>query len=301
MTKKIILLTLFFLLIFDFSKAQSIEILRQKINQVLADKSATVGVAIRGMHPRDTLAINGNKHLPMHSVFKFHLALAVLYQVDQGNLSLNQKVSIEKELIDTYRNFYSPIRKKYPNGTKLTLAELIEYTVALSDNLGCDVLFDLIGGTKVAESYIHKLGIKDIAIVHPELIMQAEWKNQYDNWTTANAANQTLELFFKNEGDLLSKKSYNFLLNVLKGTKTGEKSIRGLLPKDAVIAHKTGYSGKNDQGLIGGLNDIGIVFLPDNSFFYLSILVSNSVEGYENSQKIIAEIAKLTWDYFKKK
>ena len=301
MTKKATLLTLFLLLTFGFSKAQSIETLRDKINQVLADKSATVGVAIRGINAKDTISINGDKHLPMHSVFKFHLAVAVLHQVDQGKLSLNQKISINKELIDTYRNFYSPIRKKYPDGTELTLAELINYTVALSDNLGCDVLFNLIGGTEVVETYLHKIGIKDIAIAYPELIMQAEWKNQYDNWTTANAANQALQLFFENADNLLSIKSYDFLLNVLKGTQTGKKSIRGLLPKDAIVAHKTGYSGKNNQGLIGGLNNIGIVFLPNNSCFYISVLVSNSMEDYETSQNIIAEIAKLTWDYFKKK
>ncbi|OJJ15037.1 class A beta-lactamase [marine bacterium AO1-C] len=298
MTKKTTLLALFFLLTFGFSEAQSIQALKEKINQVLKGKSATVGVAIQGVNATDTLSINGNKHLPMQSVYKYHLAMAVLHQVDQGKFRLDEKISISKKTVKAYSHLWSPLRKKYPNGAKVALSEIIKYTVAWSDNVGCDLLFKLIGGPKVAEAYMHKIGIQDIAIVDPEIKMQAKWKRQYKNWTTAKAANQVLQLFFKNTNNLLSPKSYNFLLNVLKGTKTGKKSIRGLLPKDAVVAHKTGHSGKNKKGLTGALNNIGIVFLPGNSYFYISVLVSNSMESSATNQKIIAEIAKLTWDYF---
>ena len=301
MTKKTAIVILLSLFTLRFSQAQSIEILRQKIHQVLKGKSATVGVAIRGVNPADALSINGDKHLPMQSVYKYHLALAMLHQVDQGKFRLNEKIVIDKKMVKSYNNLWSPLRKKYPNGAKITLAEILKYTVAWSDNLGCDLLFKMIGGPKVAESYIHKIGVKDIAIVHPEIEMQAKWKRQYKNWSTAKATNQVLRLFFENSEKLLTKKSYDFLLNVLKGTKTGKKSIRGLLPKETVIAHKTGHSGKNKKGLTGALNDIGIVFLPDNSYFYLSVLVSDSMESKATNQKIIADIAKLTWDYFNNK
>ena len=155
------------------------------------------------------------------------------------------------------------------------------------------------GGTEVVQSYLHRIGIKDIAIVHNEMIMQAKWDRQYDNWTTAKAANQSLQLFLENHNQLLSKKSHQFLLETLKGTKTGQKSIRGRLPKKTVVAHKTGMSGKNNQGLTGALNDIGIVFLSENSYFYISFLLSDSRETDETNQKLIAEITKLAWDHFK--
>ena len=48
MTKRATLLILFLSTIFSFSNAQSIETLRLKISKVLQDKSATVGVAIKG-------------------------------------------------------------------------------------------------------------------------------------------------------------------------------------------------------------------------------------------------------------
>ena len=35
----------------------------------------------------------------------------------------------------------------------MPISELIQYTVAQSDNVGCDVLLRLIGGTQVVQKY----------------------------------------------------------------------------------------------------------------------------------------------------
>src|SRR6476646_7238470 len=77
--------------------AQSIERLRKEIQQIIASKNATVGISIKNIEDKDTLSINGNSMMPMMSVFKFHIALAVLDQVDKGKLKLNQKFFIKKE------------------------------------------------------------------------------------------------------------------------------------------------------------------------------------------------------------
>ena len=244
--------------------------------------------------------INGDVHLPMQSVFKFHLALVVMHQIDQGKFSLEDDLNITKDLIDTYKHLYSPIVKEYPNGTKLTVGEVLEYTVALSDNLGCDLLFEKVGGTAVVQDFLHQNGIKDIAIKHPEIMMQADWQRQYENWTTAKAATKTLKLFYGNANNLLSEASYQVLLNILKGTKTGQKSIRGFLPENTIVAHKTGYSGINQEGIIGAFNNIGIVFLPNGKHFYISVFVSDSKEDFETTQAIIAKVAKLAWDHYSK-
>jgi beta-lactamase class A len=290
-----------FLLVFcvySIINAQGINTLRQQINEAIDGKDATVGVAIWGMDPEDTLSINGGKHLPMQSVYKFHLALAVMHQVDQGNHHLDDVISIDKAFMDTYQHLWSPLRKKYPDGADISLGEIIQYTVAWSDNVGSDLLFNLVGGTQVVNDYMHSIGITDIAILYPEIVMQGDWNIQYQNWSTANAANQILRLFFENKEGLWSTESHQYLLDILKGTRTGTKRIRGLLPAEAVVAHKTGYSGKNEDGLSGAVNNIGIVFLPDNSYFYISVLVSDSMESDEVNQQIIAEIAKRAWDYF---
>ena len=89
--------------------AQNIDTLKKEIEKIIAIKKATIGVSIIGSDVRDTLNINGNKHFPMISVFKFHIALTILNIVDKGELSLKQKIFIKKsELLE---NTWSPFRK----------------------------------------------------------------------------------------------------------------------------------------------------------------------------------------------
>ena len=285
-----IILQLSFLNIF----AQNL-VLREKINQIIKSKNATVGVGIMNFEDGDTLMFNGKEHFPMQSVYKFHLALAVLNQVDKGKLTLNQNIFVNKSDLIPYLN--SPIREKYPQGNvNLPLSEIIKYTVSQSDNVGCDLLFKLIGGPEKANKFIHNLGVKDVAILDPEVRIQNDWSLQYKNYSTPFAAIQLLQKFHRQQ--ILSKSSQDFIYKIMVETTTGLDKIKGLLPRKAIVAHKTGSYGKNKEGLTGGTNDIGIVTLPNGKQFAIAIFVSNSMEDEAKNDKMIAEIALVAWNYY---
>ncbi len=185
--KKTLLTLLALLTFFTQGHSQEIESLRQKIEHIIHSKEAIVGVAIHGMEVKDTLSINGQKHFPMQSIFKFPIALTILSEIDKGNFTLDQKIDIKKS--ELLPGLWSPIRKKYPEGGTLTVAEIIEYTVALSDNVGCDVLLRLLGKPKAVEDYFLNLGFKDFAVKINEETMQNNWDMQFLNWTTPIEAN----------------------------------------------------------------------------------------------------------------
>lgn len=283
------------ILTFHFQSYAQIDKLKTQIGQITKGKQAKVGVAILGLDFKDILTVNGGDHFAMQSVYKFHLALAVLNQVDKSKLSLNQKVFVSKA--DIRPDTWSPLREKYPNGNvNITVSELLSYTVGQSDNNGCDILFKLLGGTNVVNQYIHGLGIKDVAIVGTEAQMHADWNVQYTNYSTPLAAAKLLEKYHKSH--VLSKNSQNFLWKLMVETTTGTTKIKALLPKTAIIAHKSGWSGSNKDGLTGATNDIGIITLPNGKQFALAIFVSNSMEKEIINDRMIAEISKATWDYF---
>ncbi len=275
---------------------QSTDSLRLQLEQIVASKNAVVGVAIMGSNG-DTLSIHGDRHFPMQSVFKFHIGIAMLSAIDKGRFALKQKITIEeKDLLPT---LYSPLRDKYPKGATLTIAELLEYSISQSDNVSCDILLRLLGGPEAVEVYFKAHGIADISIKINEEVMQNNWDMQFQNWTTPKAANQVLQTFYKNENKLLSKKSYKFLWKVMRETSTGQKRLKGLLPKGTVVAHKTGWSGTNkDTGITAAVNDIGIVFLPNGQYFFISVFVTDSKEDSDTNERILADICKATWDYF---
>jgi beta-lactamase class A len=267
--------------------------LKQKITDYLQTKKAEVGVALYGIESGDTMTIGENKQYPMQSVYKFHVALAVLKQVDQGKYKLDQKVLVKKS--DLIPKTWSPMRDKYPEGNvELTLAEILEFTVSKSDNNGCDLLFRMLGGTEKVNQFIHRLGVEKINIAFTEDEMHQSFDAQYSNWTTPYTTVTLLKVFY--EGKLLSKKSSDFLMQALINTTTGRKRIKGLLPESTLVAHKTGTSGANDEGVISAVNDVGIITLPNGKHLALAIFVSKAKETEEDCEKIIAEVSKMVWD-----
>ena len=171
-------LTALLILLLTNCHAQNKEtnVLRNKIAQIVADKKAIVGVSIIGEDGKDTLSFYGDRRFPMQSVFKFHIALAVLSEIDKGKLSLDQKISIGKDDL-LPEDFWSPLRDENPNGGSFTIEKLIQYSVSHSDNTACDVLIRLIGTPKTVEEYFKKNGIQDIQITFNEEDMQANWDN----------------------------------------------------------------------------------------------------------------------------
>lgn len=295
--RRLLYLAVFFILIIGCkSSDKSTDVLRKEIQQIISDKKATVGISIIGNDGKDTISFNGNKHCPLQSVFKFHIALAVLAEIDKGKFTLDHKVEVKKD--EMLPDLYSPLRDEHPDGGSFTIAKLIQYSVSQSDNVACDVLIRLIGTAKTIEEYFKKQNIKDIAINVNEEVMQSKWENMFLNWITPKASSEVLKLFYENKNQLLSKTSYDFLWQTMKETSTGADRLKSALPQNTVVAHKTGTSGTNAEGLTPATNDIGIVFLPNGDHFMISVLVTDSMESEETNAKIIADIAKVTYDFY---
>lgn len=293
MIKRYLVSVAVLLLVASHCLAQTSELLHQQLQQIVSTKNAVVGISIAGQN-LDTLSINGDVHFPLQSVFKLHIALAVLEQIDRGLFSLDQKITIEKK--DLLPGFYSPLRDKYPNGGALPLSEILYYTVSKSDNVGCDRLIKLIGGPHVVENYFIKNNFKDVSIKINEEVQQSKWNLQFLNWTTPNAATGVLTAFYNTK--LLSKKSYNFIWKIMRETETGKDRLKAQLPKGTIVAHKTGTSATNEEGLTAAVNDIGVVSLPNGQAYMISVFITNSLEGDETNAKIIADISEATWKYF---
>lgn len=286
------LLFLFSTIVVAFPMFSQNEVLRNKIQKIIQGKDATVGVALI-VDGKDTLTINNNFRYPTQSVYKFHLALAVLDYLNKNNLTLDHQLYVKKG--DLLPNTHSPLRDDYPQGEMyLSVADLIKYTVSKSDNNGCDILFRLVGGTAVVDRYIRGLGLSEFAIAATEEEMHGPWEVQYTNWSTPYTAAQALEIF--RTQDILPQPFHNFLWDTLAGTITGGNKIKALLPEGTFVAHKTGSSFRNAEGLKAAENDIAIIQLPDGRYYSLVVFVADSMESNDVNCGIIAQISKAVYD-----
>lgn len=287
---------LLFVLISAFVFGQQ-SALEQKINSIIKDKKATVGISVLGFENDFKYGKNADKKLPMQSVFKFHIAAAVLDDVDQGKLFLDQKILLDST--NLLEDTWSPLRDKYPQGNvEVPLSEILEYTVAKSDNNGCDILLKLIGGTKTVQRFMNSKGVRGFQIKFNETEMHKDWNAQYHNYSTAASATDILKKFY--DGKLLSKKSTDYLMKIMLSTSTGKNKLIEQLPENTLVARKTGASGKNNAGLTGAENEIAIVTLPNGKHYAIAVFVSNSTETSVVNCKMISDISKSVWDYFNK-
>ncbi len=275
--------------------AQSAENLRKEIIRIMASKNATAGISVKNIEDKDTLNINGNMSMPMMSVFKFHIALAILDRVDKGKLQLHQKFFIKKEelLPDTW----SPIRDEFPDGNiSLTLDQLLRYTVSHSDNNGCDILLRMTGGPEAVQKFIKKQGIRDITIKLDEEQMGKAWENLYVNTTTPEATTFLLEKFYR--GKILKKNTSAYLYRIMVQTSRGLTWMKAGLPPGTERAHRTGISGNNKDNLRAAMNDVGIFKLPNGKHVILSVYLKNITEERADTEKIIAAIAEATYNHY---
>lgn len=274
--------------------AQQADSLRNIIITIAQDAKGTAGVCIMNIETRDTISYNGRLHLPMQSVMKFPIAITVLHDIDEGRFTLEEKIHVDKSELHT--DTYSPLRDKFPEGNiDISIRELLSYMVSLSDNNACDILLKAIGGTARIENYMHSFGVKNIAVKASEYEMAQGWDVQFTNWTTPFEMVRLLDI--ANKPNFLTKESHAYLWKIMQETSTGPKQIKGLLPAGTIVAHKTGRSGTNDQGITAATNDVGIITLPNGKHLAIAIFVSNSSTDLQTREDVIARIAKAAWDY----
>lgn len=280
-----------------FSQTNTNPEFKKIIESIISNKKADVGVSIfiSGTPKKEVTQINGNNLYPMLSTFKFHTALAILHKVEKGELSLQQKIFIKKE--ELLENTYSPFKEKYPEGNlELTLEEALEWIVIYSDNNLTDILLRLIGGPQYVEKFINS---KDVIIKNDEEDMHKDWDSQFINKTTPNETIRLLQEFYN--GKILNKEHTKWLYTHMLNIASGTKRLKGKLPPNIKIAHRTGTSFTNDKGMTGAINNFGIIELPNKKKVYIAVFVHDTYETFDNSEAIIADISKATYDYYNKK
>jgi beta-lactamase class A len=297
MIKHLCLISFLIILFTPKVNAQADSSLRKQIEQIVKPTKAIVGVSVLGIEDRDTLTYNGYSRLVLHSVIKFPIALAIMHMVDSGKLTLDMMVHITKK--DLPKNTYSPLRDKYPKGdVDLSIRELLGYMVSQSDNAACDILLSVLGGTQPVQTNIARVGVRGISIEASEADMASAWEVQYTNWAKPAAVTKLLDLFYQDK--TLTKPSTDFLYQLLTETITGPKRIKALLPPGTVVAHKTGTSPTDEDGLSPATNDVGIITLPNGKHLAIAIMVCNSKDDEATREGTIAKIAKAVWDFHTK-
>lgn len=268
------------------------QFVENQISELIKDKRLTVGVAVL-TDRKEMILYNDEVQYPLLSVFKLHVGLAVLDKMSRQNISLVDTIFVEASRL--HPRTYSPLRDKYPNENLLiSLKDLLKYSIALSDNNACDILIDYVGGINYVRNYISQLGINHFNLSETENTMHLGAENVYFNWSYPSETVRLMSMV--EEKNLLAPAYRDFLWETMMETTTGSNKLKGELPPEVVVGHKTGSSGRTPDGMKIADNDAGFVLLPDGRRYYIAVFIMNSYETDQTNAAVIARISRIVYD-----
>jgi beta-lactamase class A len=235
-----------------FSRAaaeSSFSALDAAIAKIEAESGGRLGVAALDTGSGALAGHRIDERFPMCSTFKTLAVAAILARVDAGKEQLARRIAVEQKDILSY----APITKQHV-GQDLTVAELCEAAVTLSDNTAANLLLASLGGPLAITTYARSLGDDITRLDRTEPTLNEATPGDPRDTTTPAAMAKNLKLLAT--GTVLSAASRDQLITWLVGCKTGDARLRAGLPKGWRVGDKTG------SGDHGSSNDAAVVW-PD--------------------------------------
>jgi len=137
--------------------------LEARIAKIAAGAKGKVGVAAVVLETGEAALLNPEDRFPMQSVYKLPIAMAVMEQVRQDKLDLDEKIGVTKE--DFVRpGMRSPLRDKNPNGGEFTIRELIRLALVESDGTASDVLIRIAWDPSEQQGFPTQIGVREARV-----------------------------------------------------------------------------------------------------------------------------------------
>ena len=221
--------------------------LADQFPKIEADSGGRLGVAVLDTQTGELAGHRVDERFPICSTFKLLAAAATLARVDADKERLDRRIDIKPSDILSY----APVAKQHV-GDGMSVAELCEAAITLSDNSAANLLLKDLGGPAAITEYARSLGDEFTRLdrIEPDL-NDAEPKDPRDTTTPAAMA-KNLRLL--TTGATLSLASRDQLIAWLVACKTGDAKLRAGLPKTWRVGDKTGAGGH------GSTNDVAVMW-----------------------------------------
>lgn len=238
-----------------------------------------LGVAVLDTQTSITFGYRGSEAFPMCSTFKALAAAFVLARVDKGEESLDRRVTYGKDkLVD-----YSPLSGKHADADGMTVAELCEAAVTVSDNTAANLLLESFGGPPALTDWLRSIGDGTTRLDRTEPTLNEGRKDDPRDTTTPDAMLDTLGNLTL--GSILTEASSDRLIAWLVASTTGKERLRAGLPADWKVGDKTG-TGPN-----GSVSDIAVIWPPDRGPIVAVVYTGEATAPLKELTPIFAEIS----------
>jgi beta-lactamase class A len=260
----------------------------QQIAQIERSTGGRLGVFAIDTGTTKQIAYRQNERFPMCSTFKFLLVADVLARVDRGQEELKRRIWYGKsDLLD-----YAPETKLHVRDG-MTVRDLCEAAIELSDNTAANLLLKTVGGPHAVTAYARSLddGLTRLDRTEPSLNTAAPGDPRDTTTPAAMAADMARVLV----GDgALSTGSRGALQSWLSECKTGTALLRAGLPSSWQVGDKTGTGGPNNRfGDSNTRNDIAITWPPGESPVIVTAYLTGATVKAADRDAAIASVGRI--------
>lgn len=298
--------------------------LERELTRLAELSGGTMGVAAVHLESGRSAYVNPDEPFPMASTYKVPIAVQVLHLVDEGKLSLAKRIEVEPEHLSPGSGMITTLLDD--PGVSLSLHNLVELMLLISDNSATDLCLREAGGADAVTTRMRALDLEGIRVDRPTLELIADWLGMEELPPPVRRRREDYEALFDAipedarerarrafeadpqdtatprdmaallekiwRGQALGETSTELLLDIMERCRTGENRLKGLLPAETVVAHKTGTIGRST-------NDVGIITLPhDAGHVVVVAFVKESELEVPERERAIAEVARAAHDYF---
>jgi beta-lactamase class A len=302
---------------------EALQRLRGEVSRAAKSAGGTVGVSAVHLESGRRVSFNGDERFPMVSTYKIPIAFQLLSRVDEGAISLDRMIELRPQDYHPGSGILTDLLNR--PGVRLSVRNLLELMLLISDNTATDLLLQLAGGPEAVTTRIRALGIQDMEINRPTVHLIAdsegyglppemEWTPELfpklSEATTPESRKASLRKFEADlrdtsspdamvmllaklyQGDGVKSESRALLFDIMERCRTGKGRLKGILPLETVVAHKTGT-------FTGMTNDAGVITLPDDAgHVAIAVFVKSSEKGAAAGEQAIAQISRAVYDFF---
>ncbi|MGO2862934.1 MAG: serine hydrolase [Brevibacterium sp.] len=132
------------------------------INVELVSAGLNANIVVRDLDSRREISTSTDAAMPIASVVKIPIALALLTRISEGALDGSQPITIEPERFDTAGQTGT---SRFHHPAQIALDDLVMLSVCFSDNTATDALLDIVTPDEI-QSDLDRLGVRGIHLRH---------------------------------------------------------------------------------------------------------------------------------------
>lgn len=243
------------------------------LSVTVEDLSGTYGDAI--------VRAGGNETVKAASIIKLPLLALLMDRVDEGSLDMDTVITIPAGDPNIVGGSGTLRTRTFP--VDITIEELMELMVVVSDNTATNVLIDVAGGFDEVNDYIDGLGF-DTLYLGRKMIQPAVPPLQ-ENYIDADEVTELLQMIW--DGEILSRASSDHIIGIMKAQLVNTK-YGAVIPRE-FLANKTGE-------LADVSHDSGFILLEGRE---VAMATTTAFTGMPRSvaDAFVQETARITFEF----